>query len=217
MHAPFVATGALVTFGLAESLHGSGFLAVYIAGLIVGNRETRAHNIIVTFLDAATWLAQIAMFVLLGLLAWPDRLPQRLLPALAVALVLMLIARPAAVLVCLAPFRFSFREKLFISWVGLRGAVSVFLASIPMLVGLPGAHFYFDVAFVVVMLSLAIQGWTIGVAGKLLRVGLPRIDVSARRTELDLPGTLKHELVGYPVVAAQPLSAARHHGRPGPS
>jgi cell volume regulation protein A len=204
MHAPFVATGALVTFGLAEALHGSGFLAVYIAGLIVGNHETRAHNTIVTFLDAATWLAQIAMFVLLGLLAWPDRLPQRVLPALAVALALMLIARPAAVFVCLAPFRFSLREKLFISWVGLRGAVSVFLASIPMLVGLPGAHFYFDVAFVVVMLSLAIQGWTIGVAGRLLRVGLPRTDVNARRTELDLPGTLKQELVGYPLVADSP-------------
>ena len=88
MHAPFVAAGALVTFGFAESVHGSGFLAVYIAGLIVGNRETRAHNTIVTFLDAATWLAQIAMFVLLGLLAWPERLPQRLLPALMVALML---------------------------------------------------------------------------------------------------------------------------------
>ncbi len=205
MHAPFVATGALVTFGLAESLHGSGFLAVYLAGLIVGNRETRAHGTIVTFLDAATWLAQIAMFVLLGLLAWPDRLPQRLLPALAVALALMLVARPVAVFLCLAPFRFSLREKLFISWVGLRGAVSVFLAAIPMLVGLPGANFYFDIAFVVVMLSLAIQGWTIGEAGRLLRVGLPRIDVNARRTELDLPGTLKHELVGYPVIADSPF------------
>ena len=204
MHAPFVATGALVIFGLAEWWHGSGFLAVYVAGLVVGNRETRAHNTIVTFLDAATWLAQIAMFVLLGLLAWPERLPQRLLPALAVALTLMLIARPAAVLICLAPFRFSFREKLFISWVGLRGAVSVFLASIPMLVGLPGAHFYFDVAFVVVMLSLLIQGWTIGAAGRLLRIGQPRPDVNAHRTELDLPGTLKQELVGYPVVADSP-------------
>src|SRR5260221_2250150 len=124
MHAPFVATGALVVFGLAESMHGSGFLAVYIAGLVVGNRETRAHGTIVTFLDAATWLAQIAMFVLLGLLAWPERLPQRLLPALMVALALMLIARPAAVLLCLAPFPFSLRDKLFISWVGLRGAGS---------------------------------------------------------------------------------------------
>jgi cell volume regulation protein A len=204
MHAPFVATGALVTFGMAEALHGSGFLAVYVAGLVVGNRETRAHGTIVTFLDAATWLAQIAMFVLLGLLAWPERLPQRILPALAVALGLMLVARPAAVFICLAPFPFSIREKLFISWVGLRGAVSVFLAAIPMLVGLVGAHFYFDVAFVVVMLSLLIQGWTIGVAGRLLRVGLPRTAVNAHRTELDLPGTLKHELVGYPLVADSP-------------
>jgi cell volume regulation protein A len=204
MHAPFVATGALVTFGLAEWMHGSGFLAVYAAGLVVGNRQTRAHNTIGTFLDAATWLAQIAMFVLLGLLAWPDRLPQRVLPALLVALVLMLIARPAAVFACLAPFRFSLREKLFMSWVGLRGAVSVFLASIPMLVGLPGAHFYFDVAFVVVLLSLAIQGWTIAPVGRLLRIGMPRTDVNAHRTELDLPGTLKHELVGYHLAAGSP-------------
>jgi cell volume regulation protein A len=96
------------------------------------------------------------------------------------------------------------REKLFISWVGLRGAVSVFLAAVPMLVGLPGAHFYFDVAFVVVMLSLAIQGWTIGDAARFLRIGMPRTDVDAHRTELDLPGTLKQELVGYSVVADSP-------------
>ena len=204
MHAPFVATGALVTFGLAEWMHGSGFLAVYVAGLVVGNRRTRAHNTIVTFLDAATWLAQIAMFVLLGLLAWPERLPQRVLPALLVALTLMLIARPVAVFACLAPFRFSIREKLFMSWVGLRGAVSVFLASVPMLVGLPGAHFYFDVAFVVVLLSLAIQGWTIGAAGRFLRIGMPRTDVNAHRTELDLLGTLKQELVGYHLIAGSP-------------
>ena len=81
-------------------------------------------------------------------------------------------------MVCLAPFRFSLREKLFISWVGLRGAVSVFLAAIPMLVGLPGAHIYFDVAFMVVMLSLAIQGWTIAPAARLLRIGMPRPDVT---------------------------------------
>jgi cell volume regulation protein A len=116
----------------------------------------------------------------------------------------MLVARPAAVFLCLAPFRFSIREKLFMSWVGLRGAVSVFLASIPMLVGLPGAHFYFDVAFVVVVLSLAIQGWTIGAVGRWLRIGMPRTDVTAHRTELDLPGQLAQELVGYPVVAGSP-------------
>jgi cell volume regulation protein A len=205
LHAPFVATGALVVFGLVESLHGSGFLAVYIAGLVVGNRDTRAHNTVVAFLDATTWLAQIAMFVLLGLLAWPERLPQRVLPALAVAVTLMLVARPAAVFLSLAPFRFSLREKLFISWVGLRGAVSVFLASIPLLVGLPGAHFYFDVAFVVVLVSLLVQGWTIAPAARLLHIALPRADVSAHRTELDLPGQLAQELVGYPVIAGSPF------------
>ena len=204
LHAPFVATGALVVFGLTQAVHGSGFLAVYIAGLVVGNRATRAHSTVVTFLDAATWLAQIAMFVLLGLLSWPDRLPGRLLPALAVALMLMLVARPAAVLLCLAPFRFSMREKLFISWVGLRGAVSIFLASIPLLVGLPGAHFYFDIGFVVVLVSLLVQGWTIEPAARLLGVALPRTGVSAHRTELDLPGQLSQELVGFPVVADSP-------------
>jgi cell volume regulation protein A len=204
LHAPFVATGALVVFGLTEAAHGSGFLAVYIAGLVVGNREVRAHNMVVAFLDAATWLAQIAMFVLLGLLAWPERLPQRVLPALLVALALILVARPAAVFLCLAPFRFTVREKLFISWVGLRGAVCVFLASIPLLVGLPAAHFYFDVAFVVVLVSLLVQGWTITGAARLLHVSLPRADVTAHRTELDLPGQLAQELVGYPVVAESP-------------
>src|SRR5215218_1785838 len=94
LHAPFVATGALVVFGFSQTVHGSGFLAVYLAGLLVGNRATRAHNTVVVFLDAATWLAQIAMFVLLGLLVWPQRLPEHLLPALAVAFTLMFIARP---------------------------------------------------------------------------------------------------------------------------
>ena len=117
LHAPFVATAALVIFALAQTAHGSGFLAVYIAGLVVGNSSTRAHNTVVVFLDAATWLAQIAMFVLLGLLAWPHRLAGAILPGLAVAAALMPIARPAAVFRCLAPFRFSLREKLFISWV----------------------------------------------------------------------------------------------------
>ena len=153
LHAPFVATSALVIFGLASFMHASGFLAVYLAGLVVGNRPTRAHNTVVVFLDAVTWLAQIVMFVLLGLLAWPDRLAEHALPALAVAVTLMLLARPVAVFLCLAPFRFSWREKLFISWVGLRGAVGIFLASIPLMVGLPHAQLFFDVGFVVVLVS----------------------------------------------------------------
>ncbi|MFZ5732082.1 MAG: potassium/proton antiporter [Pseudomonadota bacterium] len=201
LHAPFVTTAALVIFGLAQIAHGSGFLAVYLAGLVIGNRPTRAHNSVVAFLDAATWLAQIVMFVLLGLLVWPGRLLDTLVPAIAVAVTLTLFARPVAVVLCLLPFRFQWREKIFISWVGLRGAVAIFLASIPLLVGLPKASVYFDVAFVVVLISLLLQGWTIGFAARKLHVALPRTDSTPRRIELDLPGQLEQQLVGYPVRA----------------
>ena len=126
LHAPFVASAALGVFGLGQALHASGFLAVYLAGLMVGNRPTRAHGTVVVFLDAVTWLAQIVMFVLLGLLAWPEQLMDYAAPALVVAAVLMLFARPLAVFLCLIPFRFSWRDKVFISWVGLRGAVGIF-------------------------------------------------------------------------------------------
>lgn len=209
LHAPFVTTSAIAVFGLAQVTHGSGFLAVYVAGLIVGNRPTRAHNTIIVFLDAATWLAQIVMFVVLGLLVWPDRLVERALPAFVVAFTLMLVARPLAVFACLWPFRFAVREKLFISWVGLRGAVGIFLASIPLLVGLPDAQVYFDVAFVVVIVSLLVQGWTLAVAARRLGVALPRSDVDAHRVELDLPGQLSQELVGYAVGADSPYLRRR--------
>ena len=199
LHAPFVTTAALVIFGVSQISHASGFLAVYLAGIVVGNRPTRAHNSVVTFLDAATWLAQIVMFVLLGLLASPQRLLGSVGPSVIVALVLMLVARPLAVLACLAPFRFNWREKVFIAWTGLRGAVAIFLASIPMLVGLSKAYLYFDVALVVVVISLLLQGWTLGPAARWLHVALPRVDRGPRRVELDLPGQLEQQLVGYPV------------------
>jgi cell volume regulation protein A len=204
LHAPFVATGAVVIFGLAAAVHASGFLAVYLAGLVLGNRPTRAHNTVVVFLDAVTWLAQIVMFVLLGLLVWPLRLMGTLWPALAVAAALMLVARPVAVFLCLAPFRFPWREKAFIAWVGLRGAVGIFLASIPLLVDLPKAYLYFDIAFVVVLVSLLVQGWTIAAAARRLHIALPRSDPLPRRVELDLPGQLAQEIVGYPISANSP-------------
>jgi cell volume regulation protein A len=204
LHAPFVTTSALVIFGAASVVHASGFLAVYLAGLVVGNRPTRAHNTVVVFLDALTWLAQIVMFVLLGLLASPGEMSQRVLPALAVAFALMFYARPITVFLCLAAFRFSWRDKLFVSWVGLRGAVGIFLAAIPILVGLPDAQRYFDVGFVVVLVSLLVQGWTIAWAARLLHIALPRHDPLPRRVELDLPGQLAQEIVGYPVAANSP-------------
>ena len=205
LHAPFVAVSALVIFALANILHSSGFLAVYLAGLVVGNMQTRARNSVIVFLDAITWLAQIVMFVLLGLLAWPARLAYSLFGAIVVTAVLMLIARPAAVFLCLAPFKFQWREMTFISWVGLRGAVGIFLASIPMLVGLPGATLFFDVAFVVVLLSLLVQGWTVALAARKLDMSFTRADPLPSRVELDLPGQLTREIVGYPVPANSPF------------
>jgi cell volume regulation protein A len=204
LHAPFVTTSALVIFGFAAALHGSGFLAVYLAGLVVGNRATRAHNTVIAFLDALTWLAQIAMFVLLGLLVTPERLIDTLVAALAVAVTLMVFARPVAVFLCLLPFRFPWRERTFIAWVGLRGAVGIFLASIPLLVHLPKAEIYFNIAFVVVLTSLLIQGWSIAPAARLLNIAFPRQDHMPRRVELDLPGQLEQELVGYPVAPNSP-------------
>jgi potassium/hydrogen antiporter len=209
LHAPLATTGALVVFGVAQALHSSGFLAVYLVGLIVGNRPTRAHSAIIAFLDAATWLAQIVMFVLLGLLVWPARLLEHAVPALAVAAVLMFLARPIAVFLCLAPFRFSWREKAFISWVGLRGAVGIFLASIPLLVGMRDALIFFDIGFVVVLVSLLVQGWTITMAARRLHIALPRSDPAPRRVELDLPGQLEYQLVGYAIGAKNPYLRRR--------
>jgi cell volume regulation protein A len=111
----------------------------------------------------------------------------------------MFFARPVAVFLCLTPFPFQLREKIFISWVGLRGAVAIFLASIPLLLDLPKAQIYFNVAFIVVMVSLLLQGWTLGFAARKLHVALPRTDRGPRRIELDLPGQLEQQLVGYAV------------------
>src|SRR5512141_1680568 len=145
------------------------------------------------------------IFVLLGLLVWQQQLADSLIGAIAVALILMLVARPVAVFLCLAPFKYSWREMAFISWVGLRGAVGIFLASIPLLVGVPRANLFFDVAFVVVLSSLLVQGWTVALAARKLDISFARADPLPRRVELDLPGQLAREIVGYPVPANSPF------------
>jgi potassium/hydrogen antiporter len=196
----FVVTSAAALYALAVELGGSGFLAVYLAGLVLGNRPIRAYPATVSFLEVLTWLCQIVMFLMLGLLVTPHGLMGYALPALGVALFLMLIARPAAVFLCLAPFGFGWRENLFVSWVGLRGAVSIFLAAIPTLAGVPAAEIYFNIAFVVVLVSLLVQGWSILPAAERLGLALPRQGPRTTRVELDIPGQLEQELVIYPIV-----------------
>jgi cell volume regulation protein A len=191
--------GAVLLFALTDLLEGSGYLAVYLAGIVVANRAVRARNQVLSLQDAVTWFAQLIMFLLLGLLAAPHALLPILWPALGVAAFLMLVARPLAVLLCLLPFRYRPAELAFISWTGLRGAVGIFLASIPLLAGLADAWLYFNVAFVVVLVSLLVQGWTLASVANRLGVAVPRKDPNTRRIQLDLPGQLEYDMVGYRV------------------
>jgi cell volume regulation protein A len=209
LHPLFTLAGAVGLFAATNTLGGSGFLAVYIAGLVLGQKPVRAIANVTTVQHAATWLAQGGMFLLLGLLVVPSSLLQILGPALALAAVLMLLARPIAVAACLAPFGFRKKEIGFIGWVGLRGAVGIFLASLPLMMELPNATLYFNVAFVVVVVSLLVQGWTLKPAARLFGVALPRRETSTRRIELDLPGQLEFELVGYHVGPTSAVLASK--------
>ena len=205
LHPLLVVASALFIYALAAVIGGSGFLAVYLAGIVLGNRPVRAFASITTFHDTLTWLCQIAMFIMLGLLVTPSRLIPYLGAALAISFFLIFIARPIAVWLCLAPFGFQNSEKTFISWVGLRGAVSIFLAAIPTLSGVPNAEVYFSVAFVVVVVSLIVQGWSLTAVGRRLGVVLDDPAPAVKRIEIDLPEQLDEELVGYPIVEGSPV------------
>ncbi|TAN55794.1 MAG: potassium/proton antiporter [Magnetospirillum sp.] len=191
---------ALVVFAAAGELHGSGFLAVYIAGLVAGNARINAPETMRRFQDGLTWLAQIVMFLTLGLLATPSEFPRLAPAALGIAAVLILVARPLAVWLCLLPFGFNRNETAFVAWVGLRGSVSVLLSIVPMVAGLPQARDYFIVAFLVVLASLGLQGWTIGRVARFLGQIVPKRIGPVERQELEIPGA-RHELVAYRVVA----------------
>ncbi len=205
LHPLFAITAALAIYAAAAAVEGSGFLAVYLAGLVLGNRPARAFPSILSFHDAATWLCQILMFLVLGLLVTPSKLMGHLLPAIIIAIFLIAFARPVAVWLCLWPFRFTAREKAFISWVGLRGAVSIFLAAIPTLSGVPHAEIYFNVAFVAVFISLLVQGWTLTAVARGLDVALRETAAETQRVEIDLPGQTNLEMVGFPIIADSPI------------
>ena len=190
---------ALFTFGGAQSLGASGFLAVYLAGLVVGNRRHRAAQLIDRFHDGLAWLAQMVMFVMLGLLVTPSELLPTLLPSVLIAAFLVVVARPVAVTLCLLPFRFAWNEHAFVAWVGLRGAVAIFLGTIPVLAGIDNASIYFEVAFAVVLVSLIVQGWTLARGARLLDVELPPLPKTPVRIDVDLPASGERDLMIYTV------------------
>jgi cell volume regulation protein A len=189
----------LLAFGLAAFGGGSGFLAIYLAGIVIGSRPIVFRRGIFLFHDAAAWLAQIVMFVVLGLLSFPSRLASVAGRGLVIAAILILVARPLAVVVSLAPFGFRRRELAFVSWAGLKGAVPITLATFPYLFGLRDASLLFNVVFFVVLVSALIQGWTIPLVARRLGVHEPGEPPPPVTLELSSLRHIDADIVDYAV------------------
>lgn len=162
------------TFTITDRLHGNGYLAVYIAGMVVGNKKIVFRKEIATFMDGMSWLFQIIMFLTLGLLVNPHEMLNVALVAILVGVFLILIGRPLSVFLCLLPFRkINFKSKLFVSWVGLRGAVPIIFATYPVVAGVEGSNSIFNIVFFITIVSLVVQGTSISFFARLLHLSAP--------------------------------------------
>ncbi|AZT82181.1 potassium/proton antiporter [Marinobacter sp. NP-4(2019)] len=194
-----VAAAGIVVFSGTNAMGGSGFLAIYLTGVVIGNRPVRMMPMILQVHDGLAWLSQISLFLILGLLVTPSDLWQLAGAGLILALALILLIRPLTVLVTLWPFGFNRRELGFISWVGLRGAVPIVLALFPVIAGLPDAQLIFHAAFFIVLVSLVVQGTTMAPLARKLGLEVPAGEEPYRRLPLDVPATGDHELMLFPL------------------
>lgn len=203
LYAMLTVSGGLIVFALTSLLGGSGFLSIYLTGIVIGNRRSHAIEHVLHVMDGLAWLSQAGLFVVLGLLVNPTMLAVHPKESLALALVLMLVARPFAVFTSLWYFRFNWREMLYMSWVGLRGGVPVVLAMYPMMLNVEHrqAMMIFEVAFSVVVLSLLLQGSTIAKVARLLNMVVPPKPGPVDRREIWVSKDTALELVEYQVGA----------------
>lgn len=196
-----VAAAGLLSFGLAANLGGSGFLAIFICGVMIGNNKFAFQKTTFLFHDGLAWLSQIMMFVMLGLLINPSSLLDVWWQGLLIAAVLIFVARPLAVLPVLKWFGFSLRQMTLVSWVGLRGSVPIILAIFPLMYGLPGAELIFNAVFFVVLISATLQGSTLAWVAKKLDLIEPVTAKPAATLEITALGDVDAEIVEYTLAA----------------
>ena len=190
-----------ITFTTTDLLKGNGYLAVYIAGVVVGNARLAFRKEVNTFMNGLTWLFQIVMFLSLGLLVNPHEMLDVAWIAVLIALFMILVARPVSVFLCLLPFRgMSHRARWFVSWVGLRGAVPIIFATYPVVAGIPGSQQIFNVVFFITLLSLIIQGMTISAGARMLHLDLPQ-EKEGNEFGVELPEEIDSQLMDQTLTA----------------
>jgi cell volume regulation protein A len=200
---------ALIAFSAPTLLHGSGFLAVYVAGVVLGNARLPYHGGLSRVHDAIAWLSQVGMFLLLGLLVFPSRLVAVAGAGLSLGLFLAIVARPLVVALCLLPFRLPWREVLYVGWVGLRGAVPIILATFPVIAGVPQSKRLFDVVFFIVVVNAIVPGWTVPRAAKLLRVGGDAPPPPPALVEISSTRPLHGEVLSFVIEKASAAAGSR--------
>jgi cell volume regulation protein A len=199
---PVLSTAIVVlTYGVTQAIGGSGFLAVYVSGIVLGNGTYLHKRSLRVFHDGLAWLMQIVMFLTMGLLVLPSELSRMAVSGIVLSGFLVVVARPVSVLLCLTPFRFSWRDQLMVSWAGLRGAVPIVVATYPLIAGASSALTLFDLVFFVVFISVLLQGTTIPAVSRWLNVAAPIVKTFRYPIEFNPTTDLKSELREVPVPA----------------